>query len=111
LEEDKKSRIQNLKSSDFISFQSKIANQKSIMANQRINACRKRLRRTRSMQRALRIEQDEAVLAANNLLASMAGNADLSDAEDVFEEARASKSGATRQFTPEVDRRARLRAR
>jgi hypothetical protein len=63
------------------------------------------------MHRALRIEQDDAVLAANSLLASVAGSADFGAAEDVFEEAGASKSGTTRQFTPEVDRRARLRAR
>lgn len=66
---------------------------------QRISACRKRLRRTRATQRTLRIEQDEAVLAANHLLASVAGSADLSDSEDVFEEAGASPRGTTRQFT------------
>jgi hypothetical protein len=63
------------------------------------------------MQRALRIEQDEAVLAANSLLAVTSGSADLSNSEDVFEEAGASRLGTNRQYTPEVDRRARLRAR
>lgn len=66
---------------------------------ERINACRKRLRRTRATQRTLRIEQDEAVLAANSLLAGGAGSADLSDSEDVFEEARAYPLGTPRQFT------------
>jgi hypothetical protein len=57
------------------------------------------LRRTRATQRTLRIEQDEAVLAAKSLLASVAADAGLSDSEDDFEEAGASPSGAIRQFT------------
>jgi hypothetical protein len=85
---------------------SQIKNQKFVMAEQapqgtkqRISDCRKRLRRTRATQRTLRIEQDEAVLAAKSLLASVAGRADLSGSEDVFEEAGASPAGATRRFT------------
>jgi hypothetical protein len=63
------------------------------------------------MQRALKIEHDEAVLEASKLLdlVSGAGNAD--DSEDVFEEAGALKLGKTARFSPEVDRRVRLRAR
>ena len=78
---------------------------------QRISACRKRLRRTRATQRALRIEQDEAVVAANNLLALVAESENFARSEEIFEEAGASALGTTRQLTPEVDRRARLRAR
>jgi hypothetical protein len=85
---------------------SQIKNQKFVMAEQaphgtreRISACRKRLRRTRATQRTLRIEQDEAVLAASKLLASIAESADLGDSEDVFEEAGASPTGTVRQFT------------
>lgn len=55
--------------------------------------------------------QDEAVLEANELLRAVPGNADLSDPENIFEEAGSSGVGTTRGFTPEVDRRARLRAR
>jgi hypothetical protein len=66
---------------------------------QRITACRQRLRRMRAAQRTLRIEQDEAVLAANRLLSTVAGNADLRDSEEVFEEAGTSPAGTTRQFT------------
>ena len=78
---------------------------------QRVSACRKRLRHTRATQRALKLAQDEAVLEANELLRSVSGDADFSDAENILEEAGASSLRATRQFTSEVDRRARLRAR
>jgi hypothetical protein len=75
---------------------------------QRIRACRKRLRRTRARQ----LERGEAVLAAPELLALVAGGADFSDPENDFEEAGAPKLAATaRQLVPEVDRRPRLRAR
>jgi len=77
----------------------------------RISACRKRLRRTRAKQRALRISQDEAVMAANELLGLVSGDACVADCEDDFDGAGASTLGAARRFTPEVDRRARLRAR
>lgn len=71
---------------------------------QRISACRKRLRRTRALRRALEVERDEAVVAARELLAL--GH------ESDFEGAGAPKlAGAARQFAPEVDRRPRLRAR
>jgi len=78
---------------------------------QRISACRKRLRRTRATQKALRLAQDEAVLEANELLGAVAGDADFSDSENVSEEAGTSSLKTIRRFTPEVDRRARLRAR
>ncbi|MBA2731547.1 MAG: hypothetical protein H0U54_01510 [Acidobacteria bacterium] len=78
---------------------------------QRISDCRKRLRQTRAMQRALRIEQDEAVLAASSLLTLTSESADLGNSEDASEDAGASPVGTTRRYTPEVDRRARLRAR
>ena len=78
---------------------------------QRISACRKRLRQTRATQRALRIEQDEAVVAANSLLALVSGSADSGGSEEIFEEAGATRLGRSRQLAPEVDRRARLRAR
>ena len=68
-------------------------------ARQRISACRKRLRRTRATQRVLRIERDEAVLAASSLLAGGEVIADLSDLEEDFEEAEASPRGTGSQFT------------
>lgn len=64
------------------------------------------------MRRAQHVEQDEAVLAARELLALAREEADLVDPENDFEEAGAPKlAAAARQFTPEVDRRPRLRAR
>jgi hypothetical protein len=60
---------------------------------------------------ALRIEQDEAVVEAAKLLDLVSGAGNLSDSENVFEETGASKPGKTRPFSPEVDRRVRLRAR
>ena len=56
------------------------------------------------MRRAQDLERDEAVVAANELLAP--------GPESDFEGAGAPKSAsAARQFAPEVDRRPRLRAR
>jgi hypothetical protein len=59
----------------------------------------------------LRLEQDEAVLEAAELLELVSGVGDFGDSENVFEEAGASKLAETRRFSPEVDRRVRLRAR
>jgi hypothetical protein len=79
---------------------------------QRVSACRKRLRRTRAMRRALDIERDEAVLAARELLALAREKGDFAEPLNDFEEAGEPKlAAAARQFTPEVDRRPRLRAR
>lgn len=78
---------------------------------QRVSACRKRLRRTRATQRALKLALDEAVLEANELLKLAAGDEEFSDSGNVFEEAGASNVRRNRRFTPEVDRRTRLRAR
>ena len=78
---------------------------------ERINACRKRLRRGRTMQRTLKVMQDEAVSQVSENLKMVSGETKFSDSEHVFEEARPSTLGATRRFTPEVDRRVRLRAR
>jgi hypothetical protein len=79
---------------------------------QRISACRKRLRRTRAMRRAQDLERDEAVVAARELLALAREDGDFGEPENDFEEAAAPKlAAAARQFTPEVDRRPRLRAR
>jgi hypothetical protein len=78
---------------------------------QRVSACRRRLRQARVNRRALKLARDEAVLEAKELLRSVNSSADLSDPENVFEEAGASSLRTTRQFTSEVDRRARLRAR
>jgi hypothetical protein len=78
---------------------------------QRVSACRKRLRQTRAAQRALRLALDEAVVEASELLELASGDEELSDSENVFEEAGASNLSRTRRFTPEVDRRTRLRAR
>jgi hypothetical protein len=78
---------------------------------QRINDCRKRLRRTRAGQRALRVAQDEAVLAADEILALVSTDTDLADSEEIFEEAGTSLSRASRRFAPEVDHPQRLRAR
>lgn len=97
---------------------SKIKNRKFVTGDcapggtrQRVSACRKRLRRARATQRALKLAQDEAVLEADELLRSIPGNADLSDSENAFEEAGTAGLRTTRRFTPPVDRRARLRAR
>ena len=78
---------------------------------QRINDCRKRLRRTRAGQRALKVAQDEAVLAVDELLALVSADVDFADSEEVFEEAGTSLSHTSRRFAPEVDRPRRLRAR
>jgi hypothetical protein len=59
----------------------------------------------------LRLEQDEAVLEAAELLELVSGVEDCVDSENEFEEAGASKLAETRRFSPEVDRPARLRAR
>jgi hypothetical protein len=64
------------------------------------------------MRRALHIERDEAVLAERELMALAREKGDFGDAENDFEEAGEPKlAAAARQFTPEVDRRPRLRAR
>jgi hypothetical protein len=78
---------------------------------QRVSACRKRLRRMRAGQRALRVEQDEAALAADELLALVSTATDFADSEEVFEEAGATVSSASRRVAPEVDRPQRPRAR
>jgi hypothetical protein len=59
----------------------------------------------------LRVEQDEAVLAADKLLALVSADTDFADSEEVFEEAGTSLSRESRRFAPEVDRPRRLRAR
>jgi hypothetical protein len=59
----------------------------------------------------LRLEQDEAVVEATELLESVSGVGVCGDSENEFEEAGASKLAETRGFSPEVDRPARLRAR
>ncbi|HEX8843620.1 MAG TPA: hypothetical protein VF791_03200 [Pyrinomonadaceae bacterium] len=74
-------------------------------------ACRKRLRQARAAQREFRLANDEAVLAANELLGLAPGRMEFADSETVFEEAGARHAPTSRRFTPEVDRRARLRAR
>jgi len=63
------------------------------------------------MQKALRLAQGETNPTSDETLHLVSVNKDFGNSENVFEEAGASKTGATRQFTPEVDRRARLRAR
>ena len=64
------------------------------------------------MQRTLRLVQDEAVIAADNLLALVVSTAtDFADSEEVFEEAGATLSRASRRFAAKVDHAARLRAR
>jgi hypothetical protein len=78
---------------------------------ERINACRKRLRRGRAMHRTLKVTEDEAVSQVSETLKMVSGETDFSESEHVFEEARPSTLGATRQFTSQVDRRMRLRAR
>jgi hypothetical protein len=64
------------------------------------------------MQKGLKLAQDEAAHGASELSPQeISDNGDFSNSENVFEEARASALDATRRFTPEVDRHARLRAR
>ena len=78
---------------------------------QRVSACRKRLRQGRAMQKALRLPQDETNPASDKTLHLVSANENVDDSENVFEEAGASKIGTAHRFTPEVDRRVRLRAR
>jgi hypothetical protein len=78
---------------------------------QRISACRKRLRQTRAMLRALKVEQDEAVVAAGELLSLASTASAFADSQNVFEETGVSVSSASRRFAPEVDRPRRPRAR
>jgi hypothetical protein len=106
---------------NFISLsnrKSQIKNQKFIMGEhapggtkQRVSACRKRLRQSRATQRGLKLAQDKAALSASELSPAASDSGDFGDSENVFEEAGAHGLGATRRFTPEVDHRARLRAR
>lgn len=64
------------------------------------------------MRRVQHVERDEAVLAANELLALVAAGGEFSDPENDFEEAGAPKLATpARQLVPEVDRRPRVRAR
>ena len=77
----------------------------------RVNACRKRLRQTRAAQKTLRLTQDEAVFVAQEMPSLVSGDQNFVDSEEVFEEMDASLPHPSRQFTPEVDRRLRLRAR
>ena len=78
---------------------------------QRIIECRRRLRRTRATQRSLKLAQDEAVIAAAELLAVVVSHKDFVKAEEVFEEAGATFARKSRQFAPAVDRPVGLRAR
>ena len=78
---------------------------------QRVSACRKRLRRGRVMQRALKVAQAQTNQASDEGVKLALDEADCADSENVFEGVGASKIGAARPFTPKVDRRARLRAR
>ena len=114
-----------LKSISSANLKSKIKDRKFVMGHRQsqsaeradnetrhgIGACRKRLRRTRAMQRALRVAQDEAQLAADELLTLVSSETDFADSEEVFEEAGASPARVSRRFASEVDRPARLRAR
>ena len=79
---------------------------------QRVIECRRRLRRTRAAtQRALRLAQDEAVIAANVVLSDIMSETEFVEAEDIFEEAGANFSRKSRHFASAVDRRTGLRAR
>jgi hypothetical protein len=71
---------------------SRSAEHTSTGTKERVSECRKRLRRTRAALRALRIEQDEAVLEASELLESVSGAGNPNDSANVFEEAGASKT-------------------
>jgi hypothetical protein len=78
---------------------------------ERVSACRKRLRRGRAMQKALKLAQGGASPAIQEALKAVPVHATFADSENIFEEVGAAPSGAARRFTAEVDRRARLRAR
>ena len=58
----------------------------------RVIECRRRLRRVRVVQRTVRLAQDEAVIAATEILALAATGMDFADSEEIFEEARATFS-------------------
>ncbi len=58
----------------------------------RIIECRRRLRKVRVVQRALRLAHDGAVIAATEVLALGTTATDFADAEEMFEEASASFS-------------------
>ena len=68
------------------------------------------MRQTRSKQRVLRLAQDEAAIAADELLA-VVRETDFVESEEIFEEAGATFSRKSRHFAPAVDRRTGLRAR
>ncbi|HEX8888520.1 MAG TPA: hypothetical protein VF779_05055 [Pyrinomonadaceae bacterium] len=78
---------------------------------QRVIECRRRLRRTRVTERALRPPQDEAVIAASEILSGVMNETDFVEAEEIFEKAGADFSRKSRHFASAVDRRTGLRAR
>ena len=78
---------------------------------QRVIECRRRLRQIRATRRASQLAQDEAVIAADQLLRIAISGAELVDSEELFEEAGAAISRESRQPASEVDRRTGLRAR
>ena len=96
---------------NFMGIQRNTSAEQQQGTKQRVAACRKRLRRRRALQRAFKLAQDEAVMAANEILALIPGDVDFAEGEDDFDEAGAPGALTPRRFTPEVDRRARLRAR
>ncbi|HYJ47521.1 MAG TPA: hypothetical protein VEV81_12985 [Pyrinomonadaceae bacterium] len=79
---------------------------------QRIIECRRRLRQIRATRRSLRLAQDCAVVAAEQLLLAAAGSeTGFIESEEIFEEAGLLFSRKSRQSASEVDRRTGLRAR
>jgi hypothetical protein len=78
---------------------------------QRVSACRKRLRRGRAMQRALKLARAERNQASDGGLKLALDGADCAESENAFEGVGALEAGTAHTFTPEVDRHARLRAR
>jgi hypothetical protein len=78
---------------------------------QRVIECRRRLRRTRATQRASRLAQDEAVIAANEILSGIMSETEFVETDEIFEEAGAEFPGKARHFASAVDRRTGLRAR
>jgi len=78
---------------------------------QRIIECRRRLRQIRATRRSLRLAQDCAVVAAEQLLGTVVSETGFIESEEIFEEACLLFSRKSRQSASEVDRRTGLRAR
>lgn len=69
---------------------------------QRVTACRKRMRRTRAVQRDLRFPQDEDLLSADELVLLVENDTDDGDSLKALGDAGASALRKRKGFAPEV---------